>query len=580
MPPRALLLRWSIALSILALAGSPRDSRAVQDDQFSASRVPDLTPAQWVEDLRAIGTRLPEVHRDAFHSLSREEFEREIDELERHIPGLEDHAVIVELARIVASIGDGHTRIWLTDYERNGFRRYPVVLYDFADGLYLVAAGRDHADAVGGRVVRIGSVDVAEAMRRVSPIVHRDNEMGLRRIAPLYLRIPEILQALGMVENMERGRYVVEKEGREIAIEVEPVPANRLADEAAFLLPSDPSAYGKVDLVTMREPEAPVPVYLRHPERIHWFQWLPQSGVLYVQSNVIADDDSESMAEFYTRVFEAADSLPLQRLVIDLRNNGGGSNNLNAPVFLGIVRRPEIDREDQLFVIIGRTTFSAASHLVTYLERFTHATFVGEPTGGSPNHFGDARPIDLSNSGLRAGASTIYWQNSLPVPFEERSWTPPEIAAQLTSRDWARGIDPALEAILSHRPESALTDQLVRAARVGGLEAAVAAFQAWSTEPVHAFADVERDLNGFGYRLLGDGRFREAVAILYVNARAYPQSTNVWDSLGDAYRAAGQTREAIEAYERAAAMDPDGSLGASAARKAAELRGSGTGGGG
>ena len=72
MPPRALLLRWSIALSILALAGSPRDSWAVQDDQISASRVPDLTPAQWVEDLRAIGTRLPEVHRDALHSLSRE----------------------------------------------------------------------------------------------------------------------------------------------------------------------------------------------------------------------------------------------------------------------------------------------------------------------------------------------------------------------------------------------------------------------------------------------------------------------------------------------------------------------------
>jgi hypothetical protein len=163
--------------------------------------------------------------------------------------------------------------------------------------------------------------------------------------------------------------------------------------------------------------------------------------------------------------------------VIDLRNNGGGSNNLNAPVFPGIVRRPEIDREDRLFVIIGRTTFSAASHLVTYLERFTHATFVGEPTGGSPNHFGDARPIDLPNSGLRAGASTIYWQNSLPVPFEERSWTAPEIAAQLRSRDWARGIDPALEAILSHRPESALTDQLVRAASDGGLEAAVAAFQ-------------------------------------------------------------------------------------------------------
>jgi hypothetical protein len=255
------------------------------------------------EDLRALGTR----HQRSIETRSirlPEKFERELGEMERRIPGLEDHAVIVELARIVASIGDGHTRIWLTDHERNGFRRYPIVLYDFADGLHLVAAGRDHADAVGGRVVRIGSVDVAEAMRRVAPLVHRDNEMGLRRIAPLYLRIPEILQTLGMVDDMERGLYVVEKEGREVAIEVEPVPANRLADEAAFLLPPDPSAYGTVDLVTMREPEAP-----------HRCTCDIRSGCTGSSGCRRAepctsiqrdrDADSESMAEFYTRVLEA-----------------------------------------------------------------------------------------------------------------------------------------------------------------------------------------------------------------------------------------------------------------------------------
>jgi hypothetical protein len=568
----SLRFRWSIALSVLALAGSPRDSLAQGDPDATASRVPDLTPAEWVEDLQFLATRLPQVHRNAFHSISRQEVQAEVEDLERRIPELEDHEVIVELARIVASIGDGHTRIWLTDYQRNGFRRYPVILYDFADGLYLVAAGSEHADAVGGRVIRIGNVDVEEAMRRIDPLVHRDNEMGLRRVAPQYLRIPEVLDALDVVDDTESAVYVVEKEGRELTVEVRPEPADESMDEAAFVLPPDPSAFGRADLVTMRQPGAPVPLYLRHIGQIHWFEWLPETQTLYVQSNVIANTDDESMAEFYARVFAAADSLPLKRLVIDLRNNGGGSNNLNTPVFLGIVRRPEIDREDRLFVIIGRTTFSAASHLVTYLERFTHPTFVGEPTGGSPNHYGDARPIDLPNSGVRAGASTIYWQNSLPEPFDQRLWTAPGIAAQLTSRDWAQGRDPALETILALRPEEPLTDRLVRATTEGGLDAAMATFEEWSKEPVHAYADVERDLNGLGYRLLDEGRLEEAVAILYVNARAYPGSVNVWDSLGDAYRAAGHRLQAIEAYDKAAAMDPDGSLGASAARKAGELR--------
>lgn len=569
---RSLRSRCSIAVSILALVGSSGELFAQADPEATARRVPDLTPAQWVEDLRFLAARLPQVHRNAFHSISREDFQGEVEALERRIPDLEDHEVVVELARIVASIGDGHTRIWLTDHERTGFRRYPVILYDFADGLYLVAAGSEHADAVGGRVLRIGNVDVEEAMKRVDPLVHRDNAMGLRRLAPQYLRIPEILHALDVVDDMESATYVVEYDGREVAVDVRPEPANERMDEAAFVLPPDPSAFGRADLVTMRRPGAPVPLYLRHTERSHWLEWLPETGTLYVQSNLIANADDESMAEFYARVFAAADSLPLERLVIDLRNNGGGSNNLNSPVFLGIVRRPEIDREDRLFVIIGRTTFSAASHLVTYLERFTHPTFVGEPTGGSPNHYGDARPIDLPNSGVRAGVSTIYWQNSLPVPFEQRLWTAPGIAAQLTSRDWALGRDPALEAILAHRPEEPLTDQLVRAVAEGGLDAALAMFEEWITEPAHAYADVERDLNSFGYRLLDEGRLEEAVAILTVNAQAYPGSVNVWDSLGDAYQAAGHRLQAIEAYEKAAAMDPDGSLGASAARKAGDLR--------
>ena len=563
--------RW-IALSILAPLLSPSMSPS-QEAAAVERRIPVLTAAQWTADLQVLAERLPEVHRDAFHTISRDEFQREIDDLERRIPAIEDHEVIVELARIAASIGDGHTGLLLTDHERNGFRRYPIVLYDFTDGLHLVAAPRSLAHAVGGRVTRIGNTDTEEALRRVAPLVPRDNEMGVRRLGPLYLRIPEVLEALGLIDDMERGTFTIEKDGRQMVVELEPVAAGRMPDRTALVLPADGSRLGEADLASMRDSQAPVPLYLRHPETPYWFEWIPENRMLYVQSNGISNDGEIPMAEFFAHVFAAADSLPLERLVIDVRNNGGGNNMLNAPVVLGIVRRPEIDREDRLFVVIGRTTFSAASHLVTYLERFTHATFVGEPTGGSPNHFGDARRIELPNSGLRVAASTIYWQNSLPVPFEERVWTPPEIAAQLTSADWAQGIDPALEAIVVHRPEEPLTETIARAGREGGPEAALAAFEEWKADPVHAYATVERELNSAGYRLMDENRVDEAVAVLYVNARAYPESVNVWDSLGDAYRTAGRAAEAIEAYERAAAMDPNGSLGASAGRKAEELRG-------
>src|SRR6267143_154269 len=48
-----------------------------------------------------------------------------------------------------------------------------------------------------------------------------------------------------------------------------------------------------------------------------------------------------------------------------------------------------------LFVITGRLTFSAAMNLASRLEHETHATFVGEPTGSRPNHYGEAVTLTL-----------------------------------------------------------------------------------------------------------------------------------------------------------------------------------------
>jgi hypothetical protein len=101
-------------------------------------------------------------------------------------------------------------------------------------------------------------------------------------------------------------------------------------------------------------------------------------------------------------------------------------------------------------VIVGRHTFSAASHLCTLLEIHTEAIFVGEPTGASPNHYGDTEPIRLAQSGLVAEASALFWQNSLP--WERRTATEPSIRVVPRFDDYRAGRDPALAACLAWKP--------------------------------------------------------------------------------------------------------------------------------
>src|SRR3989442_12975880 len=73
-----------------------------------------------------------------------------------------------------------------------------------------------------------------------------------------------------------------------------------------------------------------------------------------------------------------------------------------------------------LFVITGRLTFSAAMNLASRLEHETHATFVGEPTGSRPNHYGEAATLPLPASAITGRVSTPHWQTS--KPNQKRHW--------------------------------------------------------------------------------------------------------------------------------------------------------------
>jgi len=64
----------------------------------------------------------------------------------------------------------------------------------------------------------------------------------------------------------------------------------------------------------------------------------------------------------------------------------------------------------------------------------------------------------------------------------------------------------------------------------------------------------ENTLNGVAYTRLFTGRADEAISLLELNAEAYPSSSNVYDSLGDAYLQAGNIKRARAMAERALEM--------------------------
>jgi predicted Zn-dependent protease len=65
----------------------------------------------------------------------------------------------------------------------------------------------------------------------------------------------------------------------------------------------------------------------------------------------------------------------------------------------------------------------------------------------------------------------------------------------------------------------------------------------------------EDAVNTLGYRLLGEGRSADALAVFQWNARTFVQSPNAEDSLAEAYAKAGDRPHAVEHYRSALLRD-------------------------
>ncbi|HWY19963.1 MAG TPA: hypothetical protein VNX26_02020 [Candidatus Acidoferrum sp.] len=65
----------------------------------------------------------------------------------------------------------------------------------------------------------------------------------------------------------------------------------------------------------------------------------------------------------------------------------------------------------------------------------------------------------------------------------------------------------------------------------------------------------EREVNRWGYDLLGSGKVTKAVAIFQLNVAMYPESSNTYDSLAEAQEAAGDKQGAIGNYRKSVSLN-------------------------
>jgi hypothetical protein len=538
---RKLRLIMVAALCALPLA-LPRSAMAADPPAVSASA--------WQHDLDYMVQSLERYHVDAFHDVSRALFEQRVAELRARMPHMDRAQNILGLASIIALVRDAHTGFGIGTSPPISFHAFPIKVYQYSDGVFIQAAAPQYKQLIGREIVAVGGVPISTVLQRLQTVVMSTNDWTFRSQLQFQFK-GEILHALGLSQSDDAATFELRGPAGLSSITLRTMPH----PFGVGYRPGPPEGSDWIDARRVNSP----PLYLSHLDEYYWYEWLPDSGTLYVQCNFVLNSDKESFTDFFSRVFKFSDTEPVKKFVLDLRFNGGGDNLLLPVVVQNLVKRDNLDAKGKLFVIIGRGTQSAAENLVNRLQRDTNATFVGEPTGERPNEFGDPWPFVLPNSHIEVHIASIKWEDI--DPRDDRQWTGPDLAAELTSSDYAAGADPAMNVIESDSfvpIETALHPYLGE-----GIEALRQAFLGYVGDPEHKFTQVQYPIEALATQLVAAKNFTAAQSLLTWSVALSPNSARALDALCDSYLSAKDVRGAKPCYAAVQAKYPHDAIAAS-----------------
>lgn len=243
--------------------------------------------------------------------------------------------------------------------------------------------------------------------------------------------------------------------------------------------------------------------------------------------------DRDLISRYLARIVElqSAITLAFHRAGVPLMT-GTDSEGLGTQPGFGL------HTELELFVQSGLETHAALrAATIVPAQQLQIADSVGsiEPGKIADAVLLDANPlIDIRNTRRIAGV------------FRAGRWVP-RVAADAALDSLARSYAPMQDAL------SAFMTALET-------EGAVSALEVYRASPQRALiaTTVERVINAYGYGVIADStRRREAIEVFRANAAAFPQQSNTWDSLAEAYLTDGRKDLAVRYYRKVLELRPN-----------------------
>ena len=510
---------------------------------FGSSFAQDqITCEQWKSDVEFYKTRLEKRHANLYHTVSKEEFRANLDDLKKNMCRLDDQEIIVRLSEITASIRDGHT--WLNPgYQENlKFTQMPLRLEFFDDGIFVIGADSAYKNLIGKQIVSINSVPIEKIISEVRKVGFRENEFTEKLSVPRFIVFPAVLKRFGFIENPEKIDVTLRSENEKL--------------EKITLVPK---LVKDVKLVDFISTQTDLPLVYQNNREIYWHKYLADEKLLYLQFNSHSEDEKHNFKKLTKDLIAKIDAEKPSKFVIDLRRNGGGNSALTFPLISALTYFENRIPEGQIFVIISRVTYSASVVFASEVRKYTDAVFLGEPTGNAPNLYTEnGYRLTLPNSRVEIAYSTLFYQSA---PFDNSKWIAPDIAVKYRSADYFGLKQPIIEEILNYRsPEKSIYQTVYEYASNNQIEKALEAYNDFKADHRNKYVNTQKEMRRTASRVGRIENFENALKyarmIYELNIKYYPENATTRVNLGQLYEDLKDKKMAIETYEKAQKIIP------------------------
>lgn len=319
------------------------------------------------------------------------------------------------LRELVASLGDEHTTVAQEGVQDAAL---PFFVIKIGEDFVIVQAQQAYAQWAGCVLEAVGGVPACELAARMAPYLSAETDGWRGVLAAQEMISMRMLVHIGAAQSMEEAGITV-RDTRTGETRTETVKA--LAGEYD---------YGTSVLMPMAQTFA---------QSGYYYATLLEGGELFIQYNVCADNPQMPVVDFAAALGEQLGENPPDKIIVDLRHNGGGNSEVINPLLELLERYGR--QGSALYALIGAETFSSGVMDAMKL-RDMGATLVGEATGGVLG-FGELKIVALGEGFTLCCSSVDFSSGQAHLPLE------PDVEAAQTLEDMLAGVDTAVERVRS-----------------------------------------------------------------------------------------------------------------------------------